>query len=100
VTVQLEQQSPGAWRISGVLNFASVPDLSERGGALFDGQSEVQIDLSQVQHADSAGVALLVEWMGEARRRAVNIRYLNVPAQMLAIVRVTSLDRILPLARA
>lgn len=100
MTAQLEQQSPGAWRISGVLNFATVPDLSERGGALFDGQSEVQIDLSQVQRADSAGVALLVEWMGEARRRSVTIRYLNVPAQMLAIVRVTSLDQILPLARA
>lgn len=100
MTAQLEQQSPGHWRISGVLSFATVPALSDRGDALFDGQAQVDIDLSQVQRSDSAGVALLVEWMGEARRRAVTIRYLNLPAQMLAIVRVTSLDQILPLARA
>lgn len=85
--------------MGGVLSFESVPALSEQAEALFDGQSRVEIDLNDVQRSDSAGVALLVEWMGEAQRRAVDIRYLNVPAQMLAIARVSSLDQILPLAR-
>lgn len=85
--------------MGGVLSFESVPALSEQAEALFDGQSRVEIDLNDVQRSDSAGVALLVEWMGQAQRRAVEIRYLNVPAQMLAIARVSSLDQILPLAR-
>lgn len=85
--------------MGGVLSFESVPALSEQAEALFDDQSRVEIDLNDVQRSDSAGVALLVEWMGQAQRRAVEIRYLNVPAQMLAIARVSSLDQILPLAR-
>lgn len=100
MNAQLQQQSPGRWRISGPLNFVTVPELSERADALFEQQGDLDVDLSEVQRSDSAGVALLVEWMGEARRRAVRIRYLNMPAQMLAIARVTSLDQILPLARA
>ncbi len=100
MTVQLEEQSPGHWRLSGELSFQTVPGLSERSAALFADQSHVDVDLRDVRRADSAGVALLVEWAREARQRAVEIRYLNVPGQMLAIARVSSLDQILPLALA
>ena len=100
MTAQLEQQSPGHWCITGVLSFDTVPALSERVEALFADGTRLDLDLRDVQRADSAGVALLVEWAGEAQRRAVEIRYLNVPAQMLAIARVTSIDQILPLGRA
>lgn len=97
---RLEQQPGGQWRISGELSFSTVPGLNERLAELFADQQPVHIDLGNVERADSAGVALLVEWTGEAARRQVEIRYLNVPPQMLAIVRVSSLDQILPLARA
>lgn len=100
MSAQLEQQSPGHWRLAGELSFATVPGLSGQVETLFAERASLDIDLRDVQRADSAGVALLVEWAGEARRRAVPIRYLNVPAQMLAIARVSSLDQILPLARA
>lgn len=100
MSVQLEQQSAGHWRVSGELSFQTVPELDERVDSLFEGQSRVELDLRDVQRADSAGVALLVEWAGEARRRAVEIRYLNVPGQMLAIARVSSLDQVLPFALA
>jgi len=51
----------------------------------------------RVVRADSAGLALLVEWMRAARRAGRPLRYRAIPPQMLAIARVSSLDQVLPL---
>ncbi len=59
----------------------------------------VAVDLREVERSDSAGVALLVAWMRSARQAQRDIRFLNMPSQMLNIARVSGLDAILPLAR-
>ena len=56
-------------------------------------------DLAGVERADSAGLALLIEWMRRARRAGRPVRFLNLPPQMLEIARAASLDRVLPLGR-
>lgn len=96
---QLQRESPGRFRVSGALDFQTVPELAEQADVLFSQSETIDVDLSGVTRADSAGVALLVEWMHEAHRQKKGIRYLNIPTQMLAIARVSSLDHILPLAR-
>ena len=97
---RLQREAPGRWRLQGELSYETVPSLAERVDEVFADRDQVQIDLGEVRRADSAGVALLVEWMMEANRRKVPIRYLNIPSQMLAIARVSSLDHILPLGRS
>lgn len=96
---RLEREAPGAWRLTGELTYETVPALAERVGELFADAEAVQVELGGVTRSDSAGVALLVEWVSEARRRGVPIRYLDIPSQMLAIARVSSLDHVLPLGR-
>ncbi|WP_206609501.1 STAS domain-containing protein [Thiohalobacter thiocyanaticus] len=86
-------------RVEGDLSFYSVPALQEQAAPLFAAAAELDVDLSGVERADSAGLALLIEWMREARRLDKPLRLLNMPAQMLDIARVSSLDEILPLAR-
>lgn len=86
-------------RVEGELSFVTVPALQQQAAGLFESARELDVDLSGVERADSAGLALLIEWMREARRRDKALRLLNMPAQMLAIARVSSLDEILPLAR-
>jgi len=95
----LEATGGGCFRVTGELSADTVPDLYHRSAELFDGDGQVELDLSGVQRSDSAGVALLVEWMVQAHHRQREIRYLNMPAQMLSIARVSSLDHILPLVR-
>jgi phospholipid transport system transporter-binding protein len=85
--------------VEGELSFVIVPALQQQAAGLFESARELDVDLSGVERADSAGLALLIEWMREARRRDKALRLLNMPAQMLAIARVSSLDEILPLAR-
>jgi len=52
-----------------------------------------------VQRSDRAGLALLVEWLREARQTGQSVRFFNMPAQMLAMARVSGLDQVLPLHR-
>lgn len=83
-------------RVVGELDFDSVADLWEKANALFAAESITRIDLSGVQHSNSAGVALLVEWLRQAQSRQSELVFSNMPAQMRAIVRVVDLETVLP----
>ena len=85
--------------IHGALNFDSVPGLWEHCCARFSERNELDVDLSQVERSDSAGLALLVECLRQAHQSGKTLRFFNIPAQMLAIARVSSLDQVLPLQR-
>ncbi|MBZ0070388.1 MAG: STAS domain-containing protein [Gammaproteobacteria bacterium] len=89
----------GRLLLAGELSFATVPRLWETSRNLLREDGDLHIDLKDVQRSDSAGLALLVEWMRVARQLGKPIEFLNIPAQMLAIARVSSLDQILPLSR-
>ncbi|VAW71720.1 Uncharacterized protein YrbB [hydrothermal vent metagenome] len=89
----------GRLGISGELTFDSVPALWELCSRHFAEHAELEIDLSGIQRADSAGLALLVECCRRAYQTDKSIRFFNIPAQMLAIARVSSLDQVLPLHR-
>lgn len=82
--------------LSGYLDFDTVPGLSRKLKALFHHAGTMEVDLAGVEHANSAGVALLVEWIVMARQANNEIRFLNMPEQMRAIARVSGLENVLP----
>lgn len=96
---RLETGAGGRVAVHGELRFETVPGLVEPMRRILAGEDRVQVDLAAVSRADSAGVALLVEWLALAERMHKAIEFLNIPQQMLAIARVSSLDQVLPLAR-
>ena len=85
--------------VEGELDFTTVVALLGDAQPLFDAGSEVRIDLQGITRSDSAGLALLIEWMRTAQRLGKAIKFLNIPPQMLDIARVSSLDQVLPLSR-
>ncbi len=94
---RLEAVSPGRYQLIGELDFDHVPALAGRGRELFSEPGEVQVSLDAVERADSAGLVLLVDWLREARRHQRQIRFTGVPAQMLALARVSGIDEMLAL---
>ena len=96
---QIKSLGDGRMQLSGVLDLDSVPELLSAIEALNYDAAAVTVDLRGVERSDSAGVALLVAWMRKARQAQRDIRFLNMPSQMLNIARVSGLDAILPLAR-
>jgi phospholipid transport system transporter-binding protein len=95
--VSIDVKAEGGYLIAGALDFENVPRILERATEIFtEGTASISIDLGGVTRADSAGLALLVEWMRVAHRHHRNIVFRNIPAQMSAIAKVSGLERILP----
>jgi phospholipid transport system transporter-binding protein len=66
--------------LAGTIDFDSVPGLhKELAPHLKDGAS-LSIDLEGVERFNSAGLALLLQWLEEARARNVDLTFLNLPA--------------------
>ncbi len=83
-------------QVSGELVFATAPQLLGEGESLFQGQRELIIDLGGVQRCDSAGLALLLEWLERGRSRGLSIRYRNIPESLMRIARLSNVASLLP----
>jgi len=82
-------------QLTGQLDFSSVARLLTANGWLQGDQ--VQIDMSHVEQSNSAGLALLLEWMKIAQQKGLQIKYHNVPEQLLVIARAYGVDQDLPI---
>ena len=86
----------GVFRISGELDFSSVPQLLEDSNKLFDGQARVVIDLEGVSRVNSAGLVLLLEWVSRARQSNREFRIRHLPPSLKEIAEVSNVVDLLP----
>lgn len=91
------RDASGRLSVTGELSAESVPGLLRETRDWFRDGGDLAVDLAGVTRADSAGVALLLDWLRSARSAGTTIRYQNPPAQMLDIIRFCALEEILPL---
>jgi phospholipid transport system transporter-binding protein len=94
-TAKLISLSAGRYSVSGELNFATVTDLLLQSREMFAGESSIELDLSGVTHADSAGLSLLIEWLRQARLQGRQLRYVALPAQLSALAGISEVDGLL-----
>ena len=93
---QLERVGEDRLLVSGELSMSTVPALLAQSHWP-ERDKELHVDLQNVERADSAGVALLIEWRREASRQQCTIRFHNIPSQLLAIARLCGVDELLAL---
>jgi len=95
----LERRSPNHYSLSGPLTFSTVPGLYEEAGETFladaDPARPVALELDAVGRCDSAGLALLLEWMRVGRERGLALRFSGLPEQLETLMRVSDLDDVL-----
>ena len=94
---QLVENGDGSWLLQGELGYMSAPSVLQHAGVNMLGKERITVDLKGVTRADSAGLALLVEWLRESENAGNSIEFVNVPAQLLSIARVCGLEEILSL---
>lgn len=87
----------GCINVCGDLTFATVNDLLVSARRVFTPIKVLDIDLADVSCSDSAGLALLIDWMRAAKKENKPIVFHNIPAQMLAMAHASGLDELLPL---
>jgi phospholipid transport system transporter-binding protein len=85
----------GVFEVTGQLTFQSVPQfLAHSDKWLQDASGKVTIDMHGVTLADSAGLALLIEWLQLARSAQREIVFTNMPDQMRDLIRVNGLTQV------
>jgi phospholipid transport system transporter-binding protein len=95
---RIDALGAGRFRVGGVLNAATVVDLLKQSRERFAGATRLEMDLGAVTESDSAGLALLLEWLRLARHASQQIHYVNVPAQISALARISEVDDLLATA--
>jgi phospholipid transport system transporter-binding protein len=98
-TIEPETNESNLFTIKGDLTLTQVVPLQKRSRRFWEKRSAVDVDLSGVGRADSAGLALIIEWSKNARKEGVEIRFFNPPDQLAAMARVSGLETVLPLYR-
>ncbi len=81
--------------LTGRLDKEHVPVMWSEGAARVRGGPELTVDLSEVTLCDSAGVAMLVDWLRLAQGQGTRLRYRGAPKQMVAIAQVSDLESML-----
>jgi phospholipid transport system transporter-binding protein len=92
----IETGTDACARISGALTFESAAGLYRETEKLFQGRAPVtSIDLSRVTDADSAGLALLLEWQARQRPASRSLHIINSPASLMSLARLCEADQLL-----
>jgi phospholipid transport system transporter-binding protein len=82
-------------RVLGSLHFSTVSALLQAGVTAINlGQAAV-IDLAGVTDSDSSGLALLIEWLSEAKLATRDLHYENIPSQLQQLARLSELEELL-----
>lgn len=79
MSASIEQIESGIFSIQGELTFNTVTTLLNRSKKLFAHQEKIIIDLAQASHANSAGLALLLEWQSQSRVSGATIQFKHIP---------------------
>ena len=74
------------------LTFATVNEILAESLPLFSGQTSISVDLDKVDESDSAGLALLIEWVSWAKQNDCDIRFENVPQQLKTLAEISEVS--------
>lgn len=92
---KLEALGNGRFAVYGALNAETATHLLERSEETFRGAGSLDIDLANVPEGDSAGLALMIEWLRLAQQRQQQIHFKNVPEQIAALARISEVADLL-----
>ncbi len=89
---ELRDNGDGRFVLTGDLSFETAESLLRKSEDMFERHTRIEVDLSGVEKADSAGLALLLEWITWANHTVREIRYVDMPDRILAIAKTTEVD--------
>ena len=87
------KQGPRHFVIDGDLTFATIDKQSLKSFSFLRAASEVTVDLTRVANTDSAGLALMIEWIKYARHNRTQLNFKNIPEQLLNLAKLSGFDQ-------
>jgi phospholipid transport system transporter-binding protein len=98
--VAISEAASGRITVTGELTFASARDARQIGVLVLEGTraEKIVIDCAGVTRADSAGLAVLLDWLAWGRRKSRVVVLENLPASLVAIAKISEVDGLLQAA--
>lgn len=92
---ELKDLGEGRFALEGEITFETAERILLASEEPFEQHTRIEVDLSGVTKSDSAGLALLLEWITWANHTVREIRFLSMPERILAIARTTEVEALL-----
>jgi len=96
-TVEILERSGGRIEVNGALTFATARKARQQGLHLLSVSSvrELEVDCSGVSAADSAGLAVLLDWLAAAKRAHRSLQLRNLPEPIRAVAQISDVAEML-----
>lgn len=92
---ELQDHGHGRFSLSGAMNFETAEEILRASEKPFEEHTQLGIDLSGVTDCDSAGLALLLEWVTWANHSVREISFTGIPEKVQAIAKTTEVEPLL-----
>ena len=95
--IGISESPSGRLVVSGELTFASAREARQIGILVLESSraERIVVDCGAVTRADSAGLAVLLDWLAWGRRQSRTVTLENLPDSLLAIARISEVDGLL-----
>ncbi|MGH8199868.1 MAG: STAS domain-containing protein [Steroidobacteraceae bacterium] len=89
--------APGRFAVRGVLTFANARGARSEGlHALRTSTSrDLEMDCAGITHSDSAGLAVMLDWMAIMKQEGRPLCFVNLPPGLLAVARISGVEEML-----
>ncbi len=87
---RVTHEGAGRVAVTGPLTFDTVHTLLALPAV--EGRDPITVDLAGVPRADSAGLALMLEWLRQARQNNRVLTFTHVPARLQDLIDVSGLS--------
>jgi phospholipid transport system transporter-binding protein len=91
----LSEAGDGRWRLGGVLDFGSVPEVWPTMERQLKSGGELSVSLAEVSATNSAGLVMLIEARDLARRVDCRLTLTDLPDEMLDLARLSGCEGLL-----
>ena len=100
VRVGISEAASGRVTVTGELTFASAREARQLGILVLEGSraDRIVVDCAGVTRADSAGLAVLLDWLAWGRRKSRPVALENLPPSLVAIAKISEVDGLLQAA--
>ena len=96
--VEVVAASPDRLAVNGALTFATARRAHEAGLDIIranDSREPLQIDCAGVTDSDSAGLAVLIDWIANAKTQGRTLTFANLPPGIRAAAQISDVESLL-----
>ncbi|NOT83432.1 MAG: STAS domain-containing protein [Methylococcaceae bacterium] len=93
----ISEVNSGLFAVKGDLTFTTINQHTLKAIDCSLSDVSIRIDLQEVATTDSAGLALMIEWLKISKKHSGKLSFINIPLQLQALAKISGFDQNLSL---